>query len=975
MLLLQDAARNGVQAQTAPTEVYVGGLYAMEYTNVRERASHFRLALDRINNKADGWFDDILPNTVLRYVIDNSGCSRSVALEGAAKQGTPCMQGVTRTPVVATVGATCSGASMSAQDLLKIYKIPMVSYSATSPDLSDKTLYPYFLRTVPSDVGQGKGIVDLAKNFGVKRMGLLASDGAYGLGLANQFRGYAQQSAIDNPSSAYKTVSAYQEVASEAKVDLSMICKVRDLAAEGVRHVFLATQSHDSHYFGVTAIHSGYFKGDDFMFYAPDSWSNDASMQIFEADVSSWFYKPKADTIGGYYTSSLGGDIIPLYDSGTALESVNVNANCIKITGTIDQSRASVTLDGIGDGSIEHIGEDGVRITWATGEVWTRITPPSLVELEAFFYASVGLTPSTFGPLLQDYLDTIWTPKNPDYDFDNSTQNIAHEYFESNGEELGWTDGDGDRTTVHPYGPPSFDAATAVALAIHAVIEAGDDPTDGEKLLAALMDVEFDGLSGKVSFDANGDRDGSRYTILNRRYSDESSVGLLEGATITFDKAVVFPGTKTEAPVDGTCALSDTITQYCSGRGTCNFGPGTCTCAVGYGGANCEVEMPPPCTMQDFGFTVSSCNTDNDRLGVYYYLNGAQSCCNPDNFGDLCTTGLLLPTPIKVECDYVKEDSAVAQAFIALATIAIVFQLALLGAVVYYKDNALMRRSQPIMQSFAIIGSMLGISSIYMFVGERDTALCRTVPTVLTLGFTLMYSSLAVKMYRIDVLFNNKNMKLVTMGVRQMMLILGFIVGADLIAVLLFVFVDNVEASTTYDSVQGVLIPYFECVSSTGSPLGIVLLFMKIVLLCYGLLLGFRVRNAPSDYQEVKVIVMGVYNTALSVIVVMPMYFYLDLDRDVRFILASCGILYAFNGATAMIVIPKIYHIIKGDIKVESALMNVAQSQKVSSLQSMQTAGTQGTKDDDYKDRLLKEKDEKIAELKKELEKAMAIAE
>ena len=213
------------------------------------------------------------------------------------------------------------------------------------------------------------------------------------------------------------------------------------------------------------------------------------------------------------------------------------------------------------------------------------------------------------------------------------------------------------------------------------------------------------------------------------------------------------------------------------------------------------------------------------------------------------------------------------------------------------------------------------------------------------------------------------------MGVRQMMLILGFIVGADLIAVLLFVFVDNVEASTTYDSVQGVLIPYFECVSSTGSPLGIVLLFMKIVLLCYGLLLGFRVRNAPSDYQEVKVIVMGVYNTALSVIVVMPMYFYLDLDRDVRFILASCGILYAFNGATAMIVIPKIYHIIKGDIKVESALMNVAQSQKVSSLQSMQTAGTQGTKDDDYKDRLLKEKDEKIAELKKELEKAMAIAE
>lgn len=55
----------------APAEINVGVLFAVAYTNVRERASHFRLALDMINDKTDGWFDDLLPNTQIKYAVDN----------------------------------------------------------------------------------------------------------------------------------------------------------------------------------------------------------------------------------------------------------------------------------------------------------------------------------------------------------------------------------------------------------------------------------------------------------------------------------------------------------------------------------------------------------------------------------------------------------------------------------------------------------------------------------------------------------------------------------------------------------------------------------------------------------------------------------------------------------------------------------------------------------------------------------------
>ena len=693
--------------------------------------------------------------------------------------------------------------------------------------------------------------------------------------------------------------------------------------------------------------------------------------KILDSDVASWWYKPKTDGKGdlsGYFKSSKGGDIIPLYQSGTSIESVNVASACTKITGTV--SGTAVTLANFGSGTAKIDGGE-TRIEWESGEVWTMLTPPTLQDLEDTVAGALGFIQSTEGDLLQNYIDTVWEPKNTRYNFDTVNQNLANQFFIDNGEEIGWTDGDGDRKTVHPYGPPSFDAAVAVATAIHNVIEAGDDPTDGEKLLAALKLVSFEGLSGQVSFDENLDRVGSRYVITNRRDGDTHNVGLLAGSSLTFSEQVTFSGGKTQAPKDGTCTLNSQITQYCSGRGTCNFGPGTCSCPVGTGGANCEVIMPAPCTTDDFAFTVSKCSTENERMGVYSYangVNGTQGCCNRANFGDLCPTGLALPAPIKVECDYVKEDSAVGQAFVALAAISIVFQLALFVGVVIYRNNPFIRRSQPTMMGISIVGAMLGIASIFSLVGERDDGVCRTLPALLALGFTLMYASLALKMYRIHALFFNTQMKVVSMGVRQMIFMLSTIVAAELIVLLLFIFLDKLEAGTTHELVKGAMIPYYECVTTASAPLGIVLLFMKILILVYGLVLGFRVRNAPADYQEVKWIVMGVYNTAIAVIVVMPMYFYLDLDRDVSFIMVCCGILYAFNGATALVVIPKLMKVLKG-----------AQAEDASSLTSAmvygKTAGTmhtgagavhttQGNTNEEavHYQNLLKEKDKQIAQ-------------
>ena len=78
------------------------------------------------------------------------------------------------------VGALSSPVSMIIGDLSTALGVPMISYGASSPELDNVARYPYFLRTVPSDTRQVKGIVQLIQSLNVTYVGALYIDDAYG---------------------------------------------------------------------------------------------------------------------------------------------------------------------------------------------------------------------------------------------------------------------------------------------------------------------------------------------------------------------------------------------------------------------------------------------------------------------------------------------------------------------------------------------------------------------------------------------------------------------------------------------------------------------------------------------------------------------------------------------------------------------------------------------------------------------------
>ncbi|XP_059930846.1 extracellular calcium-sensing receptor [Gadus macrocephalus] len=98
---------------------------------------------------------------------------------------------LTGSPITAVVGLASSSPTGAIAHILGPFSIPLVSYFATCACLTDKHTYPSFLRTVPSDLFQVRGLVELVKFFGwnwVGTVGTLDDYSRYGIqAFSNQF--------------------------------------------------------------------------------------------------------------------------------------------------------------------------------------------------------------------------------------------------------------------------------------------------------------------------------------------------------------------------------------------------------------------------------------------------------------------------------------------------------------------------------------------------------------------------------------------------------------------------------------------------------------------------------------------------------------------------------------------------------------------------------------------------------------------
>ncbi|KAL3991778.1 disabled-like isoform proiein [Sarotherodon galilaeus] len=123
-------------------------------------------------------------------ILKNTGYypNENTTEEIKTKESSRCLH---YSPVPAVIGLASSSPTRAVAHTLGPFNIPLVSYFATCTCLTDKHLYPSFLRTVPSDLFQVRGLVKLVTFLGWFWVGTIGTTDDYSLygiqAFSNQF--------------------------------------------------------------------------------------------------------------------------------------------------------------------------------------------------------------------------------------------------------------------------------------------------------------------------------------------------------------------------------------------------------------------------------------------------------------------------------------------------------------------------------------------------------------------------------------------------------------------------------------------------------------------------------------------------------------------------------------------------------------------------------------------------------------------
>jgi len=730
------------------------------------------MALREINDKSstNPLLPGILPDTIIKFEFMDSKSSSAVALSQALAQGNDAFDGEGAHVVV---GPASSGPSMNAQLVLKMLGIPQMSYSASSPDLSDAAEYPTFFRTSASDAFQGKAVAQfLFEDLEYKNVCII-----------NALDGYSAKGA-----------QAFELAA----LDIGITIHAKPTVTEN-----------------------------------PTIKETREALELIKNAECRVIFAMTQAAAGGTITKEAVAKDMMGADSGylwVLADAISGNFDAVAAVAEVDSSEVFTTDD---EAETETTYESPAIVladAWV-GTVGSVSLKPEGTKAHIEFmerYRAQASTVGSCGASPADVTDSCTCATDTD-DFDNKLFERDHDEDAGTASKcVGYDYADADHMP-NSYTYLAYDAVYAFAKAAHYMIEDGQTSFIGGAYVDALKSMDsFEGVTGTVKFESNGDREvGVGFTISNYR----SVGGFVTVGNWQKDTGLTF-------------ATGETATTivYATADG-----------------------LPPPdvvlprCTNADIILTVAKCKSDSTRLATFSIAVDA-------NNEAVCSGGETPQPESTVTCEYSPADSGAGVLASLLGIVGCGICMVFMVWVILNTSNKVIKVAQPVFCiSFAFAAGIVSLSNVF-FVGENSDINCVLRPFIFNVFFDIMFGSLFLKTFRVYKIFGNKSLSKVKVSSFDVFKTYGAVISVDLVLLIIWKTTEGMKQVDVVNTMYGNW-EYTTQECNSADVWSFATTFFKILMVVAGVYLSYITRNVPDKFAESKWIAMSIYQVALLGIV------------------------------------------------------------------------------------------------------------
>eukprot|EP01029_Cantina_marsupialis_P010070 TRINITY_DN2305_c0_g2_i3.p1 TRINITY_DN2305_c0_g2~~TRINITY_DN2305_c0_g2_i3.p1 ORF type:complete len:1032 (+),score=211.17 TRINITY_DN2305_c0_g2_i3:59-3154(+) len=247
----------------------------------------------------------------------------------------------------------------------------------------------------------------------------------------------------------------------------------------------------------------------------------------------------------------------------------------------------------------------------------------------------------------------------------------------------------------------------------------------------------------------------------------------------------------------------------------------------------------PECDSSFWQHSVSTCKDSGTRDVVFSWtLPYPKDHSLPWN----CQNGEHLPHQTSVNCEYLQPTTGLGIVLMTLIILCVMILITMGVWVHLWKGRRSVNNGQPILLIFGIIGALLTCGSAFLLMFEPSNWRCIAMPTLGSIGFTLMNASLCMKVWRIKKIFLNRKLQKRRLSVNLLLRYMVFIVLIDIGIIATWWIVDHPEETTNIKVEDG-----FEVVEKTceAGELFIIVVAYKVLLVIASCYLSFKIRHSP----------------------------------------------------------------------------------------------------------------------------------